>query len=111
MLFSAFDFPAFPGLCRVSMASQVEEFIEENFLEPGAADRLREEPWPVQAKVIAEGPVTGNNITAVLISRIKRRGASGGGLLRAPARARPTSLALLWAMTLRMLHPVAKHMS
>jgi len=65
-----------PGGASGSM-SRVDIFCQENGLDPSAQKTLREQPLDTQERVVSEGFLTGNNKSAVLMSRI-RRIASGG---------------------------------
>merc|ERR1712137_504319 len=50
----------------------VAQFLETNKVDTRAAASLRSLPMDVQQKVIAEGPVTGTNPSAVLTARIRK---------------------------------------
>lgn len=50
----------------------VGQFLEINKVDTRAAASLRAMPMDMQQKVIAEGPVTGTNPSAVLTARIRK---------------------------------------
>jgi len=54
------------------LLSIVANFVAENGLDTGAADALSEQSEQVQRSIMAEGPVTGRNVNAILMARIRR---------------------------------------
>eukprot|EP00929_Paragymnodinium_shiwhaense_P033114 TRINITY_DN18245_c0_g1_i1.p1 TRINITY_DN18245_c0_g1~~TRINITY_DN18245_c0_g1_i1.p1 ORF type:complete len:190 (-),score=52.25 TRINITY_DN18245_c0_g1_i1:202-771(-) len=62
---------------------EIENFLEENEIDAGAAEELRTSPGYVQAMVLERGKLTGcRNKEGALIARIrdaKRNGGGGGG--------------------------------
>mmetsp|Transcript_43472 Transcript_43472/g.81635 ORF Transcript_43472/g.81635 Transcript_43472/m.81635 type:complete len:499 (+) Transcript_43472:63-1559(+) len=52
----------------------LEQFLEQNSVDAGASDALRQAPPHIQSKVIEEGNLTGRNPSAILLSRIRRAG-------------------------------------
>eukprot|EP00406_Dinophysis_acuminata_P008107 CAMPEP_0179236650 /NCGR_PEP_ID=MMETSP0797-20121207/14036_1 /TAXON_ID=47934 /ORGANISM="Dinophysis acuminata, Strain DAEP01" /LENGTH=589 /DNA_ID=CAMNT_0020943911 /DNA_START=240 /DNA_END=2009 /DNA_ORIENTATION=+ len=55
-----------------ALADQVTTFAYENQLDAGATNLLREQSEHVQRMVLEEGPITGSNRSAILISRVRR---------------------------------------
>jgi len=55
-----------------TLAAQIHAFVEENNLDQGAENVLIGKSEDVQRLVLEEGPITGGNCSAILISRIRR---------------------------------------
>jgi len=56
---------------------QLEHFVQVNNLDPHAEKVLREQPSDIQARVVGEGPVTGDNKSRIVMGRIRRSQGTG----------------------------------
>eukprot|EP00927_Polykrikos_kofoidii_P046326 TRINITY_DN40555_c0_g1_i1.p1 TRINITY_DN40555_c0_g1~~TRINITY_DN40555_c0_g1_i1.p1 ORF type:complete len:552 (+),score=97.15 TRINITY_DN40555_c0_g1_i1:44-1657(+) len=70
-------------------ATQLDQFIRDNDLDPYAEKTLREQGRDVQAIVISEGSVTGDNKSKILMGRIKRAQQQGKAVAAAVAPVMP----------------------